>query len=109
MNKCIKCGVPFCYQREEAFDKSKWEYSDTTPECYKHIDALIYALTKLEEYEKKNTPMKPIECRCPRCLENAKQGEHVAILDFGIKRCPVCDSVIDWSGDNKPLQNESGE
>jgi rRNA maturation endonuclease Nob1 len=62
------------------------------------------ALTRLDDLEKKNTPMKPYwehDYICTNC-----SNEFVEKTD---KHCSNCGQKLDWGGDNKPLQNESGE
>jgi hypothetical protein len=84
------------------------------------------ALTRLENLEKKNTPMKVrLELEdefCDFILYSAYcpneqcDGKYLGRLDtrqnieLQPKCCPRCGQALDWSGDNKPLQNmESGE
>jgi DNA-directed RNA polymerase subunit RPC12/RpoP len=68
------------------------------------LDLLVKPFESLIELEKKNTPMKPYWEHAYIC--NNCSNEFVEKTD---KYCSNCGQKLDWSGDNKPLQNESGE
>jgi hypothetical protein len=71
----------------------------------KMIPVIKQALTRLEELEKKHTPMKPYWEHAYIC--NDCSNDYVEKSD---NYCTNCGQALDWTGDNKPLQNmESGE
>jgi rRNA maturation endonuclease Nob1 len=84
-------------------DKLFYRYG--IPRVEKRLNIIKQALTRLEELEKKHTPMKPYWEHAYIC--NNCSNDYVEKSD---NYCTNCGQALDWTGDNKPLQNmESGE